>query len=92
MHQRAAQADWRVGNGCVRVMPVVGEAVELTGVSAVVWAVLDLPRTEAEVFAEALQIDPLLDRHDVSVALHELVERALVWCSDPDAGRRDIAI
>jgi phosphoglycolate phosphatase-like HAD superfamily hydrolase len=92
VHQRAAQAEWRVSNACVHVMPVVGDAVELTGASAAVWAVLDRPRTEAEVFAEALQIDPLLDRDEVASALRELVSRSLVWCDDPGAARRDIAI
>jgi hypothetical protein len=92
LHQRAAQADWRVGSGVVVVTPLVGDAVELHGTSAVVWAVLDMPRTAEEVFSEALQIDPLLDVADVRSALDQMVEQSLVWRSGDDAAVGDIAI
>lgn len=81
-----------MGHGNVRVTPLVGEPIELTGVAAVVWAVLDMPRTANEVFAEALQIDPLLDEADVRAALDGMIESSLVWTNDDERSEGEIAI
>ena len=73
-----------MGHGTIRVTPVVGDPIVLDGVRAIVWAVLDLPRTQREVVAEALATEPLLDESEILATLSDLRSSGLVWLSAQD--------
>ena len=73
-----------MGHGTIRVTPVVGDTIELSGVRAIVWAVLDQPRTRRQVLDESLAVDPLLDESAILATLGEMRSSGLVWLSAQD--------
>ncbi len=65
-YRRARRALWRQGPDRILTRLVGGEALELLGVSALVWVALDTPRTgnqltdELAEFTDSPTIDPVL--------------------------------
>ncbi|CAB4583005.1 unannotated protein [freshwater metagenome] len=83
--------EWTVSNNAVQLSPPTGKAVDLVGSAAVVWAVLEEPRTLAAVTREAFDLDPALDEYQVRTILESLVAQRVV-ARDAADGAGDVAV
>ena len=78
MYRRMPLVEWQVSAGRIHASPPTGRPHELIGGAAMVWAVLDRPRTLKELMVELIELDPGLDEGQVSGILGELVQNRLV--------------
>jgi hypothetical protein len=70
--------EWTVAKGRVHLSPPAGGTVDLIGGAAMVWAVLDRPRTLDELLVELVELDPTIDDAMVASILNDLVAQFLV--------------
>lgn len=73
LFQRQPCVDWMVGVGTVHITPFEGDRIDLAGVQAIIWSVLERPRTWAELLTEVWAVDPLLDEAVVRETVDEMV-------------------
>jgi hypothetical protein len=77
-YRRMPLVEWTVSKGRVHLSPPAGKAIDLIGGAASVWAVLDRPRTLAEVMSEIIELDPAIDQPTVASILNDMVSQSLV--------------
>lgn len=77
-YRRMPLVEWTVGKGRVHLNPPAGKTVDLIGGAAMVWAVLDRPRTVEEIMAEMVELEPTLEAEVVRSILTDLVAQMLV--------------
>jgi hypothetical protein len=70
--------EWTVSKGRVHLSPPAGKPMDLIGGAAMVWAVLDRPRTLEELIGELVELDPAIDDAMVASILNDLVAQFLV--------------
>ncbi len=81
--------EWTVGKGRVHLSPPAGGTMDLIGGAAMVWAVLDRPRTLDEMIVELVELDPTIDEAMVASILNDLVGQFLVA---REALSKDVAV
>ena len=76
-YRRMPLVEWTVGKGRAHLNPPAGRTVDLLGGAALVWAVLDRPRTLDEIMRELADMDPTLEVEVVRSILDDLVVQML---------------
>lgn len=89
--RRMPLVEWQVASGRVCVTPPMGGPHDLIGGAAMVWAVLDRPRSLRGIMAELRDLDPGLDEGQVLGIISQLIGQHLV-AKDEEAKIRERAV
>ena len=82
-YRRHGDVLWRLAHDRVVARRIGMEGVDLQGATALVWVVLDEPRSLTEIMAELAAADHHLDHADVAMAVEQLTGASLISATEP---------
>lgn len=82
-YRRHGDVFWRLAHDRVVARRIGMEGSDLQGAAALVWVVLDEPRSLTEIVAELMAADHHLDQADVATAIEQLTGASLISATEP---------
>jgi hypothetical protein len=91
LYRRLPLVEWQASPGRIHVSPPTGEPHDLVGGAAMVWAVLDRPRSLRGIMAELSDLEPALDEGQVLGIIASMMSASLVAKYSDDVSK-EIAV